>query len=569
MTSLFLLVGALMLMLSILLSPLSNRLGMPVLLLFLGVGMLAGEDGLGHIQFDDFETAFLVGNLALAIILLDGGMRTRGETFRVGLRPALMLATLGVLITALVTGIAAVFIFDLSWLDGLLVGTIVSSTDAAAVFALLQGRGLNLNARVGATLEIESGSNDPMAIFLTLILLQLISLEGDIPLWSAPLMLLQQIVIGVAFGWVGGKVLVYLINKVDLVTALYPLLVTASGLVIFAGTNALGGSGFLAIYLAGVLLGNARVRMMPAILQVHDGLAWLAQLCLFLILGLLVDPSQLLLIAPAGLLLAAILILVARPLATFSTLWPFRFSWRERSFIAWVGLRGAVPIVLALFPVMAGVEQAPLFFNIAFIVVMVSLIIQGTSLAPVARLMKLEVPGHEQAYRRFPIDVPAVGEHELMLFRLQGQRWQRPSPLGDLRMPADTGIAAVFRQGRYLRPQAKTALQDGDLLAVMARPDMIDALGHQFNAPHGPKHLAEMAFFGEFVLNGEAQLADVEQAYGIKVEQEESTQTLSACIARHQHGHPVVGDSLMLGPVTLVVKAVEGDVITKVGLKLH
>lgn len=569
MTSLFLLVGALMLMLSILLSPLSNRIGMPVLLLFLGVGMLAGEDGLGQIQFDDFETAFLVGNLALAVILLDGGMRTRGETFRVGLRPALVLATFGVLITALLTGLAAMLIFDLPLLDALLVGTIVSSTDAAAVFALLQGRGLNLNTRVSATLEIESGSNDPMAIFLTLVLIQLITLGDQASLWAAPVMLLQQFGIGALCGWLGGRALVFLVNRVDLVTALYPLLVTACGLVVFAGTNALGGSGFLAIYLAGVLLGNARVRMMPAILQVHDGLAWLAQMCLFLILGLLVAPSQLLLIAPGALLLAAVLILLARPLATFGILWPFKFNAREQGFIAWVGLRGAVPIVLALFPVMAGVEQAPLFFNIAFIIVLVSLIVQGSSLAPVARLLKLEVPGLETAYRQIPIDVPAVGDHELLLFRLSGERWQRPAPLGDLRLPADTGIAAVFRDGLYLPPAATTALQHGDLVAVIGRPDQIDALGHRFNAPQGPKHLAEMAFFGEFVLNGEALLADVEQAYGIRVEQEDSQQTLSACIARHQHGHPVVGDSLMLGPVTLVVKAVEGDQVTKVGLKLH
>ncbi|MFC6671323.1 potassium/proton antiporter [Marinobacterium aestuariivivens] len=382
-------------------------------------------------------------------------------------------------------------------------------------------------------------------------------------------MLAQQFGIGALCGWLGGRALVFLVNRVDLVTALYPLLVTASGLVIFAGTNALGGSGFLAIYLAGVLLGNGRVRMMPAILQVHDGLAWLAQLCMFLILGLLVDPSQLLLIAPGCLLLAAVLILLARPLAAFGTLWPFKFNVREQGFIAWVGLRGAVPIVLALFPVMAGIEQATLLFNIAFVIVLVSLVIQGTSLAPVARLLKLEVPGHEEAHRRIPIDVPAVGEHELLLFRLSGERWLRPSPLSDLRLPPDSGIAAVFRDGQYLPPAPTTALQADDLIAVLARPDQIDALGHRFNAPHGPKHLAEMAFFGEFVLNGDAQLADVEQVYGIRVEQEDPQQTLSACIARHQHGHPVVGDSLMLGPVTLVVKEVEGDTVTRVGLKLH
>src|SRR5690554_4567883 len=288
------LIGALMLVMSILLSPLSSRVGMPVLLIFLLVGMLMGEDGAAGIRFDNFELAFAIGNLALAVILLDGGMRTRAETFRVGLRPALLLATLGVFVTAALSGLVAWVVFDMHWLTALLIGAIISSTDAAAVFSLLQGRGLNLNERVGATLEIESGSNDPMAIFLTLMLITLIGQHQDGALASGLLMLVQQFGIGAPAGVVGGLAIVALTNRIQLTPALYPILVAAAGIAVFAATNAIGGSGFLAIYLAGVVVGNRRVRMMPMILQVHDGLAWLAQLCLFLMLGLLVNPSDLL-----------------------------------------------------------------------------------------------------------------------------------------------------------------------------------------------------------------------------------------------------------------------------------
>ena len=264
-TDVLLFIG-LLLSISIVLSPLSSRIGMPILLLFLAIGMLAGEDGIGGLRFDDFEAAFLAGNLALAIILLDGGMRTRASSFRVGLRPAAMLATVGVALTAAVTGLAAMWLFDLPLLVGLLIGTIVSSTDAAAVFALLQGRGLHLNDRVSATLEIESGSNDPMAIFLTLVLLSLLTETGDGAAVESLYLLLQQFGLGALGGWLGGRGLAALLNRIPLVPAFYPLLVAAGGLVIFGGVNTLGGSGFLAIYLAGVVLGNRRVRMMPAIL---------------------------------------------------------------------------------------------------------------------------------------------------------------------------------------------------------------------------------------------------------------------------------------------------------------
>ncbi|MGD9861526.1 MAG: potassium/proton antiporter, partial [Marinobacterium sp.] len=302
-----------MLLISILLSPLSNRIGMPVLLLFLGVGFLAGQTEFGQEFSGDLESTFFVGHLALAIILLDGGMRTRIETFRVGLRPALTLATLGVVITAAVTGLAAWWILELPLLHALLIGTIISSTDAAAVFALLQNQGLRLNERVSATLEIESGSNDPMAIFLTIILLELITRDTPPGVFEAAQLLLTQLVLGTLGGLAGGWLVARLLPKLDLQPAFYPLLVTAAGLSVFSIVYLLDGSGFLAIYLMGILIGNRGLRKMDDLLQMHDGLAWLAQLSLFLMLGLLLSPHEKLNFVPEGLMLGAVLILLARP----------------------------------------------------------------------------------------------------------------------------------------------------------------------------------------------------------------------------------------------------------------
>lgn len=561
------LIGALMLVISILLSPLSSRLGMPVLLIFLAVGMLTGEDGPGGIRFDDFELAFLVGNLALAVILLDGGMRTRADTFRVGLRPALLLASLGVVITAGIAAVATHYLFDMGWIPSLLMGAIISSTDAAAVFSLLQGRGLHLNERVGATLEIESGSNDPMAIFLTLALLAIMTKEESGLLGSLWL-LIEQFGIGALMGVLGGRLMVRLVNWARLMPALYPLLVAAAGIALFSVTNMLSGSGFLAIYLAGVVLGNRSVRMMPLILQVHDGLAWLAQMSLFLILGLLVSPSQLMPLVGGALALSLILILFARPLAVFATLWPFSFNRRELTFISWVGLRGAVPIVLALFPMMDGLPEAPLIFNIAFFVVLVSLVVQGSSLARIARWLKLEVPAPEEPYRRLPLDVPAAGDHELMLFPLRGERWSDPRPLSRITMPEHAAVAGVFRDRLCMAPQPETMVQQGDVLAVFALSDSLNDLGHTLSGRQPPRHLMERAFFGDFVLNGDALLGDVEQVYGIEFDELSPELSLADCFAKRAKGHPVVGDRVVLGPVTLVARATEADRVTKVGLKM-
>lgn len=562
------LIGALMLVISIMLSPLSSRLGMPVLLIFLFVGMMMGEDGPGGVLFDDFELAFLVANLALGVILLDGGMRTRAETFRVGLRPALMLATVGVALTAFGAGLVAWLVFDLHWMVALLIGAIISSTDAAAVFSLLQGRGLHLNERVSATLEIESGSNDPMAIFLTLVLVTMISAGGSSEGWTALAMLLKQFGIGSVVGVAGGFLVVEMANRIRLMPSLYPLLVVAAGIVVFSGTNALGGSGFLAIYLTGVVIGNRPVRMMPMILQVHDGLAWLAQICLFLMLGLLVTPSELLPLAGGAMILATTLIFVIRPLTVLATLWPFGFNRRELVFISWVGLRGAVPIVLALFPIIAELPESQLIFHVAFFIVLVSLVVQGMTMAPLARKLGLEVPAGEEPYRRLPLDVPAAGDHELMLFPLRGDAWLAPRPLGQLRLPENTAIAGVFRQRTCLQPSPDMEVSTGDVIAMFATPSVLPDLGKALSGRQTPRHLAERAFFGDFVLNGDALLGDVEQVYGIEFDELPPEISLAECFARRTKGHPVVGDKVKLGPVTLVARATDSDRVTKVGLKM-
>lgn len=557
-----------MLLISILLSPLSNRIGMPVLLLFLGVGFLAGQTEFGQEFSGDLESTFFVGHLALAIILLDGGMRTRIETFRVGLRPALTLATLGVVITAAVTGLAAWWILELPLLHALLIGTIISSTDAAAVFALLQNQGLRLNERVSATLEIESGSNDPMAIFLTIILLELITRETPPGVFEAAQLLLTQLVLGTLGGLAGGWLVARLLPKLDLQPAFYPLLVTAAGLSVFSIVYLLDGSGFLAIYLMGILIGNRGLRKMDDLLQMHDGLAWLAQLSLFLMLGLLLSPHEKLNFVPEGLMLGAVLILLARPLSIALTLWPFGFRWREQLFIAWVGLRGAVPIVLALFPLMAGLENAAIFPTIAFIVVVMSLLLQGTTLGKVARWLKLELPAEPEPIRRFSLEWSPDLNHRLWVFRLDGEHWTPPRTLQGIRLPENIVISAVLRGQELLPWHEDLRLQSGDRLAVIGSDGAERPLARLFSSVESIPALKERAFFGAFELNAQVELAALAQNIGLSVPAEQADKTLAEYIRDQLHTTPVVGDRVAMGKAEIVVKAVDDGQVTRVGLKI-
>jgi cell volume regulation protein A len=416
-----LLTASALLLLSLVAGLFSARLGFSFLLVFLVAGMLLGEDGPGGVVFEDFRLAFWVGNVALAVILLDGGLRTRYATFRTGLQPSLMLATVGVAVSAALTGLGAWLLMDLNWRLALLLGAIVGSTDAAAVFSLLQTSGVRLNERVASTLEIESGLNDPMAVFLTLALTGLAMTPGPLSLtagWEPLLSLLQQfgwgLVIGGGLGWALAEGLRLLARLTRPASGVRALLLLSAGLAVFASTTWMGGSGFLAVYIFGLVVGNrARGSVAPA-LQAMDGYAWMAQAGMFLLLGLLVTPTEALRTLLPALGVAAVLMLLARPAAVWLCLRPFHFPPHEIGFIAWVGLRGAVPIVLAVFPVMAGVEGATTFFNIAFVVVLASLLLQGTTLPWAARRTGVALPDRDdpvaarQVYGDFevPADTP-------------------------------------------------------------------------------------------------------------------------------------------------------------------
>lgn len=561
--NLYLLAGAGLVLVGIASSLLARRFGAPLLLVFLILGMLLGEDGPGGIAFANFEATYLIGSLALAVILFDGGLRTRLSEVSSAMLPAVTLATVGVLITAGLTALAAIALFDLSPVQALLLGAVVASTDAAAVFFLLRAGGLHLRRRVGATLEVESGSNDPIAVFLTLALTAWLAGSDAGSVAAFALNLVQQAGLGVVFGVLGGHAIALALNRLALPEGLHPLLAVAGAVVVFALTGLLGGSGFLAVYLAGLVVGNRPVRAYASIVAVQDAATWLAQLLMFLVLGLLVTPSRLLDHLWPALGLAAFLMFVARPVAVALCLLPFRYSRRETAYVAWVGLRGAVGIFLASIPMLAQLPGAELYFNIAFVVVLSSLIVQGWSLGWLAGRLDVSLPRRDAPFRRVELDLPGQLELEMVGYRVApGSAVLRGAPV-----PAWARPAMVVRAGNVLEPAAADRLQAEDYAYYLAAPGNVSRLDWLFAEPEDVRATVQEGL-GTIELSGERRLRSIGRRFGVEVPAELADYTLAELFAEHFDDDPHIGDRIEVGIATLIARALAGERVERVGLVL-
>ena len=560
-----LLAGALLILAGIASSLFARRFGAPLLLVFLLLGLLLGEDGPGGIRYDDTRFTYLVGSLALAVILFDGGLRTRASHVRGAVVPSLVLASIGVVLTAGLTALVASKLLHLPLLESLLLGTIVSSTDAAAVFFLIRSGGLHLERRSGATLELESGSNDPTAIFLAIGLTALLSGRVEGGAWALVPQLLWVIGLGLMLGYAGGRAIVAALNRLSLPAGLHPWLALAGAVALFALTNRLGGSGYLAVYLAGIIVANRPVRARSDVLAVQDAITWFAQLVMFLLLGLLATPHELLDVLWPALGVAAFLMLVARPAAVIACLAPFGYRWQELGFISWVGLRGAVGIFLASIPLLAALPHARLYFDVAFVVVLVSLLVQGWTLRRAAHAFGVAVPRADPNTRRIQLDLPGQLEYELVGYRVApGSASLRGAPL-----PGRVRLAMVVREGRILLPDADEAiaLAPNDYAYYLAPGGQAARLDWLF--AEGPDaREAERDTFGVFTLPGDVPLGELAVFYGLTIPPRFASVSAAQLFDERFDEQPQVGDHLALGnKAILVVRSLKEDRVAQVGLK--
>lgn len=567
------LAGAGLVALSVVVGLISSRFGAPLLLAFLVLGMLAGEDGPGGIAFDDFNMAYLIGSVALAIILFDGGLRTSPGDLRSALAPAALLASLGVLVTAAATGAAASLLLGLSWLEGLLVGSIVASTDAAAVFLLLHGHGLRLRERIRSTLEVEAGLNDPMAVFLTVTCVGLLTAAQPVIDRSAIDLLLARFAVqalgGVAIGVVSGFVLLWLTNRLDIAPGLYPVLAVSTALLIFAGAQEVGASGFLAVYLAGYVFGSRRHRATQIINRFLDGMAWLSQIALFLMLGLLVTPSALLPnIAPA-LGVALVLILVARPAAVWLCLPALRFNRKEMGFVSWVGLRGAVPIYLGTIPVLAGIDGARMYFDVIYVVVIASLVVQGWTVAFAGRRLGLVRPPRPAPPLRYDVDLPTEIGRGVSIYTVQPDSLALRRTLKRLPLPPDTAIISVYRDGEMHPPGAIARLAVGDQVLLVSPNEHLPLLDRLFGRKQARAGGEGQQLLGEFVLSGDACAGTIGEAYEFQVPARYRDMPVGAFMRHHLFGRLRPGRRLRIGAIELVVREVAGDDVSSVAVELE
>jgi potassium/hydrogen antiporter len=485
-----LLLGSVLLFISILASKTSFRLGIPALIIFLIIGMLAGSEGPVGIYFDDPHIAKFLGILALTFILFSGGLDTKWISVKPVLRNGIALATVGVLITAAIVGVFSYYLLDLTLTEGLLVGAIVSSTDAAAVFSILRSRNIGLKGNIRPLLEFESGSNDPMAYFLTINLTYLI-MHPETSVVSLIPKFFTSMFIGALCGYGMGKFMVFTINRIRLdIQGLYPVLILSLVFFTFSFTDFIGGNGFLSVYLSAIVLGNTNFIHKKSLMKFYDGQAWVMQIIMFITLGLLVFPSHVVPLAGQGILISLILIFIARPAAVLISLFFSRdMDFRKKLFISWVGLRGAVPIIFATYPLIAGLANAPMIFNLVFFISVSSVLLQGTSIPVIGRWLGVSVPARIK--RKFPLDIEIQDnfKSELIELDIAPQSPSTGKAVVELNLPPGAFIVLIHRNGQYFSPNGETVLNTGDHLLIMADNSSTVNRVHESFKALPPQHL--------------------------------------------------------------------------------
>lgn len=562
---------AILLLLGIASSKISARLGVPVLVLFLLLGMLAGSEGIGGLEFENYELAHGIGTLALVMILFDGGLSTSLSAIRQAWKPSVLLATWGVLVTAVITGLAAAWILQISLLEGLLLGSIVGSTDASAVFSVLRSGGVSLPKPIAAVLEVESASNDPMAIFLTIGCIEV--LLGNVAVGPGLLTLFaSQMLVGCLCGVLGGYSAGWVVNRIELGAAgMYPVLISGFGLLTYGMAAKLGGSGFLAVYLAGVIIGNRPLVFQRGIRLYHDAIAWLSQIVMFIVLGLLCFPSRLVDVAGSALLISVVLIFVARPLAVLLSAWPFRYSWKELTFISWVGLKGAVPITLATFPLMLGTAEQPLqaslLFDVVFFIVVVSAVVQGATLTPAARWLGLEQPREPEPPVTLEISSLRHVNGEIVDYAISQDSRAAGRRVKELALPEGAVIALISRGDHVVPPQGSTLIQPGDHVILVLQSGIQALVSQVFGSSSDVRGMIPDAL--EFPLRASTTVNDIEELYAIQLDAQPELTLSEVMCRRLGRKNLSVGDFVRFNQASLrVLRLTDDHQIEMVGLAL-
>lgn len=563
----FLIVGIL-LSVAIFASKLSSFFGTPLLLLFLAIGMLTGEDGvILNIHYTDYSSAFFIANLMLAIILLDGGLRTSFATMKSVASESTILATLGVIVTSSITGLLAYLVLDISLIQSLLLGCIVGSTDAAAVFSLLsKSGGITLKSNVSNTLQIESATNDPMAILLTTTMIAFASSKAT-SFSEALIFFVSQFGFGILIGIGIGFIARIIISTLSLGVGLYCILVIGLGLVGFAITAYIGGSGFLAIFIIGMCVGNQKTRHVSYILPVSEGFTWLSQITLFLLLGLLVTPHEMINYWYPGVVIAIVITVIARPLAVFLCIKPFfrAYSNKDLFFMSWVGLRGSVPIVLAIYPVFENLDHPQLYFNVAFVVVIVSLLFQGSLIVPLAKILKVCTNAVLSPLTKSDVGIMLSNDFELLNYKIKEPSFEGKT-LRVLPFPKGTTVASVFRDGKMIKCHGDTILRVGDIISMIGRDADEQLLNAMFSHELKEKH--QPLYKGDKIYANSTLMSELAKQYDFELTTYEKTLSLGDFMSYHIGGYPLPGDIVNLIKVTLVVVDLEGDKIRRAGLYL-